>query len=115
MIVTQELREVVAMGLRDINYTIGPFITLVDGPTFSFHWEERPWLITGQIRDADRIAISRTDRIDSGKIAAICSTLQLSDKKILLLNHHNTIVINKIARQIISPKKDTKNNKRPNG
>ncbi len=105
MIVTQELREVVAMGLRDIDYTIGPFITLVDGPTFSFHWEERPWLITGQIRDADRIAISRTDRIDSGKIAAIRTSLNLLKKNILLLDPLNPGPISELARQIMSSQK----------
>ena len=35
-VVTQELRDVSAMGLRDIKYDIGPFITLVDGPDFDF-------------------------------------------------------------------------------
>jgi len=30
MIVTKELRDVVKIGLRDINYDIGPFVTLID-------------------------------------------------------------------------------------
>ena len=41
MVVTQELLDVTAMGLRDIHYDIGPFITLVDGPQFGFMWNER--------------------------------------------------------------------------
>lgn len=105
MIVTKELREVVAMGLRDIHYTIGPFITLVDGPCFSFHWEERPGLISGQIQDADTIAISRTDRIDPGKTAAICTTLNLMDKDVLLLDPQNPGPIRELARQIILSEK----------
>lgn len=93
------------MGLRDIQYTIGPFITLVDGPTFSFHWEERPRLIFGQIQDADTIAISRTDRIDSGKIAAIRTTLNLMDRNILLLDPLNPGPISELAQQIMSSQK----------
>ncbi len=65
MIVTQELRTVTNMGLRDIKYDIGPFITLIDGPSFSFQWQERPKLLLGQIQDADSIALSRTDLIDA--------------------------------------------------
>ena len=64
MIVTKELRNVTKMGLRDIQYDIGPFITLIDGPSFSFNWEERPKLLLGQMQDADRVAISRTDLIN---------------------------------------------------
>ena len=41
MIVTRELRGVLSMGLRDIRYAVGPLVTLIDGGSFSFNWEER--------------------------------------------------------------------------
>jgi G3E family GTPase len=75
MIVTKELRNVTKMGLRDIQYDIGPFITLIDGPSFSFQWEERPKLLLGQMQDADRIFLSRTDMIDSKQIKHIREVL----------------------------------------
>ncbi len=74
-VVTQELRDVAAMGLRDIKYDVGPFITLVDGPDFDFLWQERNPLLVGQINDADLVAISRVDLIQSEQIEAIQNTL----------------------------------------
>ena len=74
-VVTQELRDVTAMGLRDIKYDIGPFITLVDGPDFDFLWQERNPLLVGQINDADLVAISRVDLIQSEQITAIQNIL----------------------------------------
>lgn len=71
MIITKELRNVTKMGLRDIQYDIGPFITLIDGPSFPFQWEERPKLLLGQMQDIDRIILSRTDMIDSKQIEHI--------------------------------------------
>ena len=68
MVVTQELRDVTAMGLRDIRYEIGPFITLVDGPLFEFLWSERRTLLLGQVKDADLVAVSRADAIDAGEV-----------------------------------------------
>lgn len=63
MVVTQELHNVAAQGLRDIRYEIGPFITLLDGPLFDFHWQERRTLLLGQISGADLIALSRADLV----------------------------------------------------
>ncbi|MBC8438234.1 MAG: hypothetical protein H8D87_00910 [Deltaproteobacteria bacterium] len=102
MIVTRELRDVVNMGLRDLKYGIGPFITLIDGPSFSFHWEERPKLIQGQIQDADIVALSKTDRIDSIKIKQICDTLNLPEKNLLLLGQKNRSAITELAQEILS-------------
>jgi len=75
MIVTKELRNVTKMGLRDIQYDIGPFITLIDGPSFSFNWEERPKLLVGQMRDVDRVVIGRSDLIDAKELEHIRETL----------------------------------------
>ena len=75
MVVTQELRDVTAMGLRDIRYDIGPFITLVDGPLFEFLWSERRALLLGQVKDADLVAVSRADSIDVGELNKIRQAL----------------------------------------
>jgi G3E family GTPase len=75
MIVTQELRDVTAMGLRDIRYDIGPFITLVDGPLFEFLWSERRSLLLGQVKDADLVAVSRADSIDVGELSKVRQAL----------------------------------------
>ena len=101
MIVTKELQDVLKMGLRDIRYEIGPLITLIDGPTFSFQWEERPKLIQGQIQNADIVVLSRSDRIDSIIVEHICSTLNLSKKKLLLLDQKNHAGIAALAQQIL--------------
>ena len=74
-VVTQELRNVSAMGLRDIQYDIGPFITLVDGPDFDFLWAERNPLLVGQIDDADVVAVSRIDLIQPEQLTEIKNTL----------------------------------------
>ena len=71
MIVTEELRNVAAMGRRDVRYEIGPFITLVDGPLFRFLWQERRKLLLGQVSDADRVVISRCDQIDPQELQEI--------------------------------------------
>ncbi len=63
MVVTREIRDVAAMGLRDIRFDPGPFMTLVDGPQFPFLWSERRPLLLGQVKDADLVAVSRTDLI----------------------------------------------------
>lgn len=76
MVVTRELRNASAMGLRDVKYEIGPFITLVDGPAFDFSWQDRRALLIGQISDADLVVISRTDLIKSERLAEIEGTLK---------------------------------------
>lgn len=102
MIVTKELQDVLKMGLRDIRYEIGPFITLIDGPTFSFQWQERPKLIQGQLQNADIVVLSRIDRIDSIGVEYICSMLNLSKKKFLLLDQKNDSGMAELAQQILS-------------
>jgi G3E family GTPase len=102
MIVTKELRNVTKMGLRDIQYDIGPFITLIDGPSFSFQWEERPKLLLGQMQDVDKIILSRTDMIDSIAVEHIRETLNIVGNNLLFLSKQNRSSINELAQQILS-------------
>jgi len=76
MVVTRELRNATSMGLRDVRYEIGPFVTLVDGLTFDFSWQERRALLLGQVTDADLVLVSRTDLIESERLAEIAGTLK---------------------------------------
>lgn len=92
MIVTRELRDVVKMGLRDMRYDIGPIITLIDGPSFEFQWEERPRLLTGQIEGADIVAISRADLIDKERVEQICTQLGVTDQPLLLSKYHSSSI-----------------------
>jgi G3E family GTPase len=89
------------MGLRDIRYDVGPIITLIDGPSFSFHWEERPKLLLGQMQDADRIALSRTDMIDSKEVEHIRETLNITGNNLLLLSKQNSSSVNEMAQHIL--------------
>ena len=100
MIVTEELRNVARMGLRDIKYDIGPFVTLIDGPSFSFHWQERPKLLLGQIQDADKIALSRVDLIDAEEVDRICGLLDLGRSDLLQLSKEKDSVIKELAQYI---------------
>ncbi len=76
LVVTKEMQNVLPMGQRDVQYEIGPFITLIDGPTFEFAWEERNKLLQKHILDSDRVYISRSDRIDNAKIDNIKNALE---------------------------------------
>lgn len=71
MVVTSEMRQVIAMAKRDVAFDARPLITLIDGPNCDFLWDERQRLIIGQITDADVIAVSRADRISSSDVEAI--------------------------------------------
>ena len=75
MVVTQEMRNVTAMGRRDVAYDLGPFITLVDGPGFQAVWRERQPLLLGHIAGSDLVAVSRADLIAAEKMAEIVNTL----------------------------------------
>ncbi len=101
MIVTRELRDVVKMGLRDIHFDIGPFVTLIDGPSFTFQWNEREKLLRGQIHDADRVAISRTDTIDKEQIEQIKNKLDVAGSNVLLLSTQDSS-IDELVQQILS-------------
>lgn len=86
MVVTSEMRQVIAMGMRDITFDAGPLITLIDGPNFYSLWDQRRQLIIGQITDADVIAVSRTDRINHGDVEAIYNWLSPYDKNLCSIN-----------------------------
>lgn len=101
MVVTRELRDVVKMGLRDFHYSIGPFVTLVDGHSFAFQWEERPKLLLGHIQDADRVAISRTDIIDSKQVEHIRGILNDADNNFLLVSMHNSSFISELVEDLL--------------
>jgi G3E family GTPase len=75
MVVTRELRDTAAMGLRDVRFEVGPLITLVDGPTFDNAWEERRALVHGQITGADIVAVSRCDLVDDLQLERIAGLL----------------------------------------
>ena len=102
MIVTSELRNVMAMGLRDLQYTVGPLITLVDAVSFGFNWEEREQLISGQIRDTDRVVLSRADRVDQEEIERICRILQVKLDDLLLLSQNDGKGLEALGRELLS-------------
>lgn len=76
MVLTHEMRDVTSMGLRDVKYAVGPFITLVDGPAFEVSWEERRPLILGQVEGADIVAVTRSDLLDTGRVQEIIEVLR---------------------------------------
>jgi G3E family GTPase len=75
MVLTQEMLDATRMGLRDVSYEIGPFITLIDGPAFAQVWEERQPLLLGQIHKADLVAVSRADLVPEAEYKKILDTL----------------------------------------
>lgn len=100
MVVTQELQNVAAMGLRDTRYQVGPLITLVDAARFSFMWAERQPLILGQINGADLVALSRTDRRDDFSVDEISQVLHPHCNGIYLLSVHDTDSLKKIMKNV---------------
>jgi G3E family GTPase len=100
MVVTQELLDVTTMGLRDIKYDIGPFITLVDGPQFGFLWTERRSLLLGQINKADIVAVSRIDLIESDELSDINHTLKGQCSRLITLSANNGHNVRTIASYI---------------
>ena len=98
MVVTQELQNVAAMGHRDVNYQIGPLITLVDAPRFSYLWAERQQLIVGQISGADLVALSRTDRLEDSSPEEIRNVLNHYCNGIGLLSIHDAASMEKMMK-----------------
>lgn len=99
-VVTQELRNVSAMGLRDIQYDIGPFITLVDGPNFDFLWAERNPLLVGQIDDADLVAVSRVDLLQPKQLMAIQNTLHEYHNPVMDLSVPQGIGLEEVIKKL---------------
>jgi G3E family GTPase len=75
MVLTQEMLDATRMGMRDVSYEIGPFITLIDGPAFAQVWEERQPLLLGQIHKADLVAVSRADLLPPENFRKIIASL----------------------------------------
>ena len=86
IVVTREMRDVSSMGLRDVKYAAGPFITLVDGPAFEVEWQERRPLILGQVEGADAVAVSRSDLIDAGRVQEIIGVLREYTEKVFQMS-----------------------------
>ena len=103
MVVTEELRQVAAMGRRDIRYEVGPFITLVDGPLFGFLWQERRKLLLGQVSDADVVAISRCDQIDPQELQEIQNLLAEHHSGIDELSVHQNLGLETLWANITNP------------
>ncbi len=100
MVVTRELRDVMAMGLRDMDFVSGPFITLVDGPLFGFLWSERKELLLGQVTDADMVAVSRFGSIDDKEMVFIQTTLKDHYSELLPLDTKTDLNTDKIEERI---------------
>jgi G3E family GTPase len=100
MVVTHELRDVAAMGLRDIHYETGPFITLVDGPLFEFLWSERRALLLGQVKDADLVAVSRVDLIGDDELENINNLLDDFCGPLTALSAHSDTHMEKVVNLI---------------
>ena len=101
MVVTHELRNVAAMGLRDIHYEIGPFITLVDGPDFEFLWSERQALILGHMKDADLVAVSRVDLIGAAELEHINNLLSEHCGSLIALSTKNGTNVEDVIHHIV--------------
>ena len=100
MVVTQELRNVAAMGRRDAYYQIGPLITLVDASRFDFMWAERQQLIQGQINGADIVALSHTDGLEDSPPEKISKVLQPYCNGIDLLSVQDTVSTEKMIKNV---------------
>lgn len=100
MVVTSEIRSAAAMGLRDVTYKIGPFNTLVDGPTFNFSWKERRTLLFGHINDADLVMVSRSDLLDSRRLEEIRKTLGEYRKGVLSLSIPLGLGVKEVAEMV---------------
>jgi G3E family GTPase len=96
MVVTKELRDVAAMGLRDVQYDVGPLVALVDGPNFDFIWNERQHLVKGQMDGADVVAVSRTDRLDEARHHAIQKVLAPHAEHLYLFSSQNDAGVEKV-------------------
>ena len=102
LVTTEEIRSATTMGLRDITYEIGPYIALIDAPTFELFWEERRPTLLNHARGADMVAIARVDLVEDNEVDDILNHLgnyingtpviKLSSKKDLGLNEALVLV-----------------------
>lgn len=101
LVVMAEMRNVIKMGLRDINFTIGPFITLVDGERFGTLWEERRPLLLGQITGADLVALTKTDSLPlTAQAAEMVALLQAYCPQVLLLSSRTGLGVKEVMTVI---------------
>ena len=98
IVLTHEMRNVSSMGLRDIKYVSGPFITLVDGPAFEVLWEERRPLIMGQVVGADVVAVSRSDLMDAERVQQTVSVLRGHTEKVIQLSAVENVGIGEVMQ-----------------
>jgi len=101
MVVTRELRDVAAMARRDIAFEPGPFITLVNGPEFESDWQERQALLTGQMLNADVVAISRFDRVDHRLLSVLQRNLADCAGGLLPLSIHRNVGMDELLPRIV--------------
>ena len=101
MVVTRELKDVMAMGRRDIVYEIGPLITLVNGPEFDSLWEYRSFLMIGQMKDADLVAITRSDLMDAHSIHELEQKLTTYSNALLPLSVPCDMGVNDVMASVM--------------
>lgn len=101
LVVTAEMRNVIRMGLRDIAFTIGPYITLIDGVNFGMLWEERRPLLLGQITGADLVALTKTDSLPlTAQAAEMVALLQAYCPQVLLLSSRTGLGVKEVMQVI---------------
>ena len=101
MVVTQELRSVMAMGRRDISYEIGPLITLVNGPEFDSLWQDRSFLMMGQMKDADLVALTRSDLMDAHRIRELEQRLTAHASSLMPLSVHCNVGVREVMAAVM--------------
>jgi G3E family GTPase len=100
MVLTQEMLDATRMGLRDVSYDIGPFITLIDGPAFNQIWEERQPLLRGQIYKADLVAVSRADLIPPERFLKIAEAMDGLSNSIIRLSAEKGQGVEEVMRKL---------------
>lgn len=100
MAVTKELRDLASQGRRDIQYDVGPVITLLDGVLFGFHWQERRPLLMGQMAQADLVAVSRADLVKSDELDEVCAMVRSYAENLFLLSSPKNLGMAKIMQSI---------------
>ena len=103
MVVTKEIRDVAAMGLRDTQYLVGPLITMVDGPDFDFLWAERHQLIQGQVSGADLVAISQAQKLPPPEVDHIRAVLDGNGVKAFALDTKQDYGVETVWDKILNP------------
>lgn len=100
MVTSQELRNVTAMGKRDVRYETGPLITLINGVEFEFLWNERRRLVSDQVNGADWVIVNRTEALDNGQLARLREMLSGCGDRLLTVQGLDRSAIESIAAAI---------------